>query len=174
MLPLYSLCLPFPSFLPPTFLCSLILTLWWGTILWKQIKDGRRAEENWALNNFSTRQEEDFGKVWVRKKKWIRLGQCLRTCFSVILYFVPERILDGTLKSSYYLSSFFPNSNIIILMNFAPVDSQEKRLILKNSLKYLKNGKNKYRVRERRRLKRNKYVSFLYSVFEVSNSCVAE
>lgn len=59
-------------------------------------------------------------------------------------------------------------------MNFAPVDSQEKRLILKNSLKYLKNGKNKYRVRERRRLKRNKYVSFLYSVFEVSNSCVAE
>ena len=35
-------------------------------------------------------------------------------------------------------------------MNFAPVDWQEKRLILKNILKYLKNGKNKYKQRPRK------------------------
>ena len=35
---------------------------------------------------------------------------------------IPIQAKNRTLKSNYYLSSFVPNSNIMILMNFALVD----------------------------------------------------
>lgn len=65
--------------------------------------------------------------------------------FNNFLILFQNGFLNRTLKSSYYLSSFVLNSNIMILMNFALVDWEEKHLILKSILGNVKNRLKKYK-----------------------------
>lgn len=75
------------------------------------------------------------GKRTLEKFELKKKGQCLFAFLKFSILF-QKGLSIGLEKNSYYLSSFYSDSSIIILINVAPVHWEH--LILKNSQKYQK------------------------------------